>query len=114
MLRATHARPRLVAATVAGGEGADAFWLAGGRLVDWGELPDEAAELHRRTEAALARAGRPSATAHVPPDEIDEVRIVSTWLAHHDEEVAALALDPPPPDDRLEEFAAAAPPAQNA
>jgi DNA polymerase-3 subunit epsilon len=105
VLRATHARPRLVAASAPDTAGADGFWLAGGRLIDWGELPAEPAELERRTGAALARAGRPSATAHVPPDEIDEVRIVSTWLAHHEEDVAALALDPPPDAGRLAEFA---------
>jgi DNA polymerase III subunit epsilon len=105
VLRATHARPRLVAASAQDAPGADGFWLAGGRLIDWGELPDEPAELERRTGAALARAGRPSATAHVPPDEIDEVRIVSTWLAHHEEDVAALVLDPPPDTARLAEFA---------
>jgi DNA polymerase III subunit epsilon len=115
VLRATHARPRLVAASAAGAGGADAFWLAGGRLVDWDELPRDPEGLQRRTDAALARAGRPSATAHVPPDEIDEVRIVSSWLAQHEDDVTVLALDPPPDDRRLADFAAeAATPAQNA
>jgi DNA polymerase-3 subunit epsilon len=108
VLRATHARPRLVAAAAPEAGGADAFWLAGGRLIDWGELPDAPPELERRTGAALARAGRPGATAHVPPDEIDEVRIISTWLAHHEEDVAILTLDPPPDGARLAEFAAGA------
>jgi DNA polymerase-3 subunit epsilon len=108
VLRATHARPRLVAAAAPEAGGADAFWLAGGRLIDWGELPDAPPELERRTGAALARAGRPGATAHVPPDEIDEVRIISTWLAHHEEDVATLTLDPPPDGARLAEFAAGA------
>ena len=108
VLRATHARPRLVAASAPEAAGADAFWLAGGRLVDWGELPVQAAELERRTAAAVARAGRPSATAHVPPDEVDEVRIVSTWLAHHQDDVASLALDPSPDVARLAAFADAA------
>src|SRR5437764_1824641 len=105
VLRATHARPRLVAASAPEADGADAFWLAGGRLIDWGQLPADAGELARRTDAALARAGRPSATAHVPPDEIDEVRIVSTWLSHHESDVAAIPLDPPPGTPRLAEFA---------
>ena len=108
VLRATHARPRLVAASRRTPPAPTAFWLAGGRLIDWGELPAEPAELERRTGAALARAGRPSATAHVPPDEIDEVRIVSTWLAHHDGDVAGLPLEPPPDAARLEAFARAA------
>jgi hypothetical protein len=97
-----------VAASAPDADGADAFWLAGGRLIDWGELPDEPPDLERRTEAALARAGRPTAAAHVPPDEIDEVRIVSTWLAHHEADVATLTLDPPPDGPRLAEFAAGA------
>jgi DNA polymerase-3 subunit epsilon len=108
VLRATHARPRLVATSAPGAAGADAFWLAGGRLVDWGELPADPAELERRTATAVARAGRPSATAHVPPDEVDEVRIVSTWLAHHQDDVAALALEPAPDVARLAAFAHAA------
>ena len=73
-----------------------------------GYLPEtvqQVAELARRTDAALVRAGRPSATAHVPPNEIDEVRIVSTWLAHHESDVAAIPLEPPPGTPRLAEFA---------
>jgi DNA polymerase III subunit epsilon len=108
VLRATHARPRLVAASAPDAAGADAFWLVGGRLIDWGELSDQPPELERRTGAALARGGRPGATAHVPPDEIDEVRIVSTWLAHHEDDVATLTLDPPPDGAHLAEFAAGA------
>jgi DNA polymerase III subunit epsilon len=108
VLRATHARPRLVAASAPDAAGADAFWLVGGRLIDWGELSDQPPELERRTGAALARGGRPGATAHVPPAEIDEVRIVSTWLAHHEDDVATLTLDPPPDGAHLAEFAAGA------
>ena len=40
----------------------DAFWLVGGRLVDWGPLPGDADELERRTQAAL-RARRPGRRA---------------------------------------------------
>ena len=48
------------------------------------------------TGAALARGGRAGELgAHVPPAEIDEVRIVATYLAWHPE-VAAAQLDPPP------------------
>ena len=64
----------------------DAFWLVGGRLVDWGAAPDDTATLDERSEAALRRGGRAGELgAHVPPTEIDELRIVSTYLASHPE-----------------------------
>jgi len=90
MLRATHAEPRLVLAQHPVKERFDAFWLVQGRLVDWGPLPG-ASELAERTEAALAR--RPGRHA-IPADEIDEIRIVASWIA--DNEPCALPLDPPP------------------
>ena len=58
VLAATHARPRLVLAEHPSGGRCDAFWLDGGRVVDWG-----------------------------PPGDLDEVieaRIVATWLDAHD------------------------------
>jgi hypothetical protein len=64
----------------------DGFWLAGGRLVDVGPLPDDHAALAQRSARALARAGREGELgAHVPPEEVDEVRIITTWLASHPE-----------------------------
>jgi DNA polymerase III subunit epsilon len=45
LLEATHARPRLVLAAHPDGLSCDAFWLAGGRLVDWGPLRPELDEL---------------------------------------------------------------------
>lgn len=89
VLEATHARPRLVIAPhpTHSGRG-DAFWLVGGRLVDWGPLPDDPAELRDRREQALRRIGaRPPGElgAHVPPDEVAEVRILGAWLASHPE-----------------------------
>ena len=85
VLEATHARPRLILAPhPADGARHDAFWLVGGRLVDWGACPDEPEELHQRTEAALLRGGRAGELgAHVPPEEIDEVRIMASYLASH-------------------------------
>jgi hypothetical protein len=60
--------------------------LVGGRLVDWGEAPAESAGLEERTQAALRRGGRAGELGtHVPPDEIDELRIVSNYLASHPE-----------------------------
>ena len=93
VLEATHARPRLILAPHPGDGPPEAFWLVGGRLVDFGPLarpgPDELAE---RTERALTREGRTGEVgAHVPPDEIDEVRILGTWLASHPGHAAARA-----------------------
>jgi DNA polymerase III subunit epsilon len=86
-LEATHVRARLLlAAHPIEQDRRDAFWLVGGRLVDWGAVPADTGALERRTEAALTRAGRAGELgAHVPPDEIDELRIVSTYLASHPE-----------------------------
>ena len=58
----------------------DAFWVVRGRLVDWGPLPGHS-ELVERTEAALAR---PPGRAVVPVDEVDEIRIVASWMADHE------------------------------
>ena len=86
LLEATHTRPRLVLAKHPTTERHDAFWLVGGRLVDWGAAPDEREALESRTAAALSRAPRPGAVGtHVPPDEIDEVRIIGTYLNRHPE-----------------------------
>jgi DNA polymerase III subunit epsilon len=87
VLEATHARPRLVlAAHPTDPRTLDAFWLAGGRLVDWGPLPADEHELEQRTQAALRHGRRAGELgAHVPPDEIDEVRIVATYLESHPE-----------------------------
>ena len=84
-LEATHARARLLlVAHPVEPERRDAFWMVGGRLVDWGEAPAESAALEERSQAALRRGGRAGELAtHVPPDEIDELRIVSNYLASH-------------------------------
>lgn len=109
VLEATHARPRLV---VAGHpiepRRRDAFWLIGGRLLDWGPMPEDAGELAERTATALARGGRGGEIgAHVPPDEVDEVRLVRSYLASHPG-LAQIALDPPPTPSELFAFWAAA------
>jgi DNA polymerase III subunit epsilon len=102
VLRATHARSRLVLAPHPhGARRFDALWLVAGRVADWGALPPRD-ELRRRTRAALAtapegRVGDPATGAFVPPEEVDEVRIVAGWLAAH-EEVPVLDLgDEPEP-----------------
>jgi DNA polymerase-3 subunit epsilon len=106
VLEATHARPRLVlAAHPTDPRRHDAFWLVAGRLVDWGALPAEPGELMARTAAALARAGRPGEVGtHLPPDEVDEVRLVRAYLASHPE-LAQLVLEPAPDAEELARFA---------
>jgi DNA polymerase-3 subunit epsilon len=106
VLEATHARPRLVlAAHPADPTRRDAFWLAGGRLVDWGALPDDPSELYERMLGALARGGRAGELgAHVPPDEVDEVRVIATYLASHPG-LPRLVLDPAPGRQELHAFA---------
>jgi DNA polymerase-3 subunit epsilon len=83
VLEATHSHARLILAPHPTADTHDAFWLAGGRLVDWGALP-EAHELGARTRAAVARGGRAGELgAHIPPEEIDEIRILASYLASH-------------------------------
>jgi DNA polymerase III subunit epsilon len=101
MLRATHAEPRLVVAQHPVKERFDAFWIVQGRLVDWGPLPGPT-ELAERTDAALSR--RPGRAA-IPAGEIDEIRIVASWVAEH--EPPSLALAPVPDAAALARFSAA-------
>ena len=98
VLRATHSTPRLVLARHPVKERFDAFWIVAGRLVDWGPLPG-ASELVDRTAAAVAR---PPGRAAIPADEIDEIRIVASWVAEH--EPPTLTLDPMPTAEALLRF----------
>jgi DNA polymerase-3 subunit epsilon len=108
VLEATHARSRLVLARHPTEPAVEAFWLVGGRLVDFGRLTGGARELAERTERALLRAGRAGELgAHVPPAEVDEVRILGSWLASHPD-APQLILSPPPDARRLEALLAAA------
>ena len=93
-LEATHARARLIMAShPVERDRYDAFWLVGGRLVDWGAAPEDNDALEARTELALRRGGWAGELgAHVPPDEIDELRIITTYLASHPD-VQDLALE---------------------
>jgi DNA polymerase III subunit epsilon len=108
VLEATHARPRVVLAPHPSRGEPEVFWLVGGRLVDFGPLGEPGAEgavesLVARTEAALRRVGRVGEVgAHVPPNEVDEVRILGTWLASHPD-TPQLVLRPAPDRDALTE-----------
>jgi DNA polymerase-3 subunit epsilon len=96
ILEAMHARPRLVLASHPTKDLWDAFWVVGGRVVDWGPLPSSACEIAERTAAAMTAAGRasaPGSPASVPGAEVDEVRIVASWVARN--EPPALELNAP-------------------
>jgi hypothetical protein len=58
----------------------DAFWLVDGRVADWGSL--DPLDAWGRTQRAL-RGWRAAPTTSVPPDEVDEVRLVTTWMDAH-------------------------------
>ena len=104
MLEATHARPRLVLARHPVQARYEAFWLVAGRLLDWGPPPADAADFESRTRAALRRGGRAGEIgAHVPPDEVDEIRIVAGYLASHPA-TPELGLDPAPDGETLGRF----------
>ncbi|MEA2246210.1 MAG: polymerase subunit epsilon [Solirubrobacteraceae bacterium] len=105
VLRATHARPRLVLAAHPAGERFDAFWLVGGCIADWGPLGD-LDDVAARTAQALRAGDGTGPTATLRPDEVEEARIVATWLDGH----AAPALDLGRAPDRpaLERFLAGA------
>jgi DNA polymerase-3 subunit epsilon len=91
------------------GQAFDAFWLAGGRLVEWGPVPEDPDELLTRTRAAVARGGRAGELgAHIPPDEIDEVRIIASYLASHPDTPQLILEGGDPNPDQLERFVAQA------
>jgi DNA polymerase-3 subunit epsilon len=99
VLEAAHARSRLVLARHPGKERWDAFWVIAGSVVDWGPLPD-VAEVAQRTERALD--ARPRRQRPVAPEQVDEIRIVHTWIAANDPPL--LELDPAPPRAELERW----------
>jgi DNA polymerase-3 subunit epsilon len=90
VLAATHARPRVVLAEHPRGGRFDAFFVVGGRIVDWGPLGDEQ-DTRRRTARALRGGDGTGATASLTPDEVAEARIVATWADRHDARVLDLA-----------------------
>jgi DNA polymerase-3 subunit epsilon len=100
LLEATHARSRLVLAKHPAKPRWDAFWIVAGSVADWGPLPDSPHELAERTAAALA--ARPRNRRSTPPEAVDEIRIVHTWIAAHDP--PRLELDQPPAPGELAEW----------
>ena len=104
-LVASHSRPRLLLAEhPISADRFDALWLAGGRLVDFGPLPDDLEETVRRTQRAAARAARAGELgAHIPPEEVDELRILTGYLASHPD-LPELPLDPAPAADQIRRF----------
>ncbi|MET0684108.1 MAG: exonuclease domain-containing protein [Solirubrobacteraceae bacterium] len=105
VLRATHAGARLVLAPHPSARGRfDAFWIAGGRIADWGPLPRDPDELEMRTAAALRTAPRPEVGGWLPAEEIPEMRLVGAWIAANAPPVIELggAVD----GDRLRRFVA--------
>jgi DNA polymerase III subunit epsilon len=105
VLAATHVRPRLVLAEHPRGGRFDAFWLVGGRVVDWGPLGD-LEDARRRTAQALRGGDGTGPTASLTPDEVDEARIVATWLDAHP--ARNLDLSPVSANDELARFLAQA------
>jgi hypothetical protein len=67
----------------------DAFWVVAGRVADWGELPPQP-EFRRRTERALEARPVRREVPVVAPDEVDEIRIVHSWVAAHEPLVMSL------------------------
>ena len=109
VLEATHSRSRLALAPHPAKPRWDAFWIVGGRVVDWGPLPP-LAEVGDRTSAALAGRPGPRRRPALPAAEVDEVRIAAAWLAAN--EAPQLPLDEQPSGDELLDWveASTAPP----
>jgi hypothetical protein len=98
---ATHARPRLVLAEHPRGGRWDAFWLVGGRVADWRPLAG-LEEMVARTEASLRGNAGTARAASLTAEEVDEARMVATWL----DRVPSPSLDlaTPPSRERLASF----------
>ena len=78
LIRAAHAGSRLVLAKHPVKPDWDAFWVEGGLVRDWGPLEHQAGQLAERAETLASSRPRQPVVA---PDEVHELRIVSSWLA---------------------------------
>jgi DNA polymerase III subunit epsilon len=104
ILEATHARPRLLIDSHPTAPRHDCFWVVGGRVVDWGGVRD-ADELQARTSAALTRGRRQGELgAHVPPAEVDELRLMASYVASHPD-LRRVDLKPAPDQAQLARLA---------
>ena len=78
LVRAVHAGSRAILARHPVKAEWDLFWVAGGRVVEWGPLAEQIAS----ADATAGRlAGADATPPVVAPDQVHEVRIVSSWLA---------------------------------
>jgi DNA polymerase-3 subunit epsilon len=102
VLAATHAQPRLVLAGHPRGGSHDAFWLVGGRIVDWGPLGDPA-DAAERTARALRAGDGTGHSAWLATEDVEDMRTVGTWLASHPG-TPQLALSPAPGVEALRAF----------
>jgi DNA polymerase-3 subunit epsilon len=102
VLRAVNSGARLALAPhPSDGSRWDAFWMVGGRVVDWGGLPADPEEAVQRTREAL----RITPGGWLPAEEVDEVRLVGSWLASRESRVFELELFD---EGRLRRFLSAA------
>ena len=77
LVRAVHSGSRAVLAKHPVKPEWDLFWVSGGRVVDWGPLKDALPNLDTQVDRLSVAKNAPV----VAPDEVHEVRIVSSWLA---------------------------------
>ena len=108
MLSAVHDHPRLVIARHPTKDAWDSVWIVDGKVADWGPLPARA-ELIERSERAACRVRRRGEPALVGRDEVDEVRIVSSWIASNEPPETTLveSAGAPALSERLDELVAA-------
>jgi DNA polymerase-3 subunit epsilon len=78
LVRAVHSGTRAVLAKHPVKPEWDLFWIAGGRVAEWGALRDQLPALEQEADKLVAAPAKPPVVA---PDEVHEVRIVSSWLA---------------------------------
>jgi hypothetical protein len=77
LVRAVHSGSRAVLAKHPVKPEWDLFWVTGGRVAEWGALHDQLPRIRTEAEQLAASSKAPVVT----PDEVHEVRIVSSWLA---------------------------------
>ncbi len=85
MLRAIHLGARMILAPHPEATGrADAVWVAGGRVIDWGPARDPE-DLATRSRQALAGApARGTLGGWLPADAVAEARLVGAWVASNE------------------------------